>query len=81
MYINKRAVQQQIRAWKSESGLGHLRKLQFTVDYRKHIVNVYCSRPGYLIGKGGKLINKYKNSMKVLGVKDIRLHEVEDILI
>jgi ribosomal protein S3 len=81
MYINNRAVQQKIKAWKTESGLGRIRKLQFKIDNKNHIVNVYCSRPGYLIGRGGNLINKYKNLMKVLGVKDIKLYEVEDYLI
>lgn len=79
MYINRRAVEQQMKEWKKRSGLGNLRKVMYKIH--GNTVNVYCSRPGYLIGGGGKLIREYEAKMRVHGVQDIKIIEVEDSLI
>ena len=79
MYINRRAVENHMKDWKNKSGLGHLRKVMYKIH--GNTVNVYCSRPGPMIGKGGELIREYQSKMKEIGVQHIELIEVEDTLI
>lgn len=79
MYINRRAVEQELKAWKRDSKIGNLRKIQYKI--KGDIVHVYASRPGYLIGGGGKLIRGYIAKMKPYGINNIEIHEVEDTLI
>jgi len=81
MYIDRRKVRQEIKAWKLQSGLGNLRKVQFKINNTTGTVQIFASRPGYLIGRGGKLYEEYKNKMKILGVSNIEIVEVEDMLI
>lgn len=53
-------IQKILRLWKEESGV--TRVIQF--KYRNGMLQIFTSQPGWLIGKGGILVNKYKQIFK-----------------
>ena len=77
-YVDRRKLKQLVTEWKKKSGMGHIRKVMFSYDSKEGLVTVYSSRPGYMIGKAGCHINEYTEKMKVLGVKEVKIKEVED---
>lgn len=67
-----------LAAWKAESHISTKnRVIQYT--YRGGVLTLYVSLPGYLIGPGGKLINKYRKllSNSFSNFKEIKFVETE----
>ena len=54
--------------WCTEAGLSPA-KVTFKVHPKKPIIYIFTSRPGYLIGKAGYLIDKYKKYLKTYAKK------------
>ena len=77
--MNRKIIEGQIKEWKSRTDLGHLRKVQYRIIHGK--LKIYCSRPGSLIGKDGKLVKEYSAKMKIHGINEIEIVSVEDTLI
>lgn len=50
-----RKIQKILNAWKKESGVN--RVLQF--KYGNGVLEIFTSQPGWLIGKGGVIVDKY----------------------
>ena len=46
--------------------------------FPKPILHVVSRRPGALIGKGGKLMEEYKNYFIRLGFKNVLIHEMSN---
>lgn len=53
-------IQRIIKQWKEEAGV--TRVIQWT--YKDGILAIYTAQPGFLIGKGGALVDKYKEIFK-----------------
>lgn len=59
-YINKKQCQF-IQEWCKEAHLNE--PVAYDYDYTEGFT-IYTKRPGYLIGKGGELVNKYLNKLQ-----------------
>lgn len=55
-----RFIQDILKNWKEESESNRVVQYQ----YRSGILTIYTSQPGYFIGKGGKLFDKYEKILK-----------------
>lgn len=55
-----RRIQKILKEWKKESRVN--RVLQF--KYRNGVLEIFTSQPGFLIGKGGVIVDKYKEIFK-----------------
>lgn len=53
-------IQRIVKQWKEEAGVTHV--IQWT--YKDGILTLYTAQPGFLIGKGGVLVDKYKEIFK-----------------
>jgi hypothetical protein len=72
--MNGRAVEKLIRAWKLESGMPHDTKIMYSVNSCGELT-VYTSLPGYLIGRGSILFDKYKERFWDIGIGEISITE------
>ena len=79
IFIDRRAVETFLREWKAESGLKNSKKCLYNL--KSTALTVYCPSPGYLIGRGGLLFEKYKGKLLAIGVKSVEIVEVEDVVI
>lgn len=71
----EKKIQSILKNWKTEAG-AHRGPILFRV--KDHVLYVYTSQPGYLIGYGGKLIEKYKSMIlneQFFHIEDIKLEE------
>ena len=50
-----------IKKWKKEAGVNGVIQWKLCMD---KTLKIFTSQPGYLIGKGGLLINKYNKILK-----------------
>lgn len=68
-----------MREWCEESQLS-LQHVMFKGDNKEGVLRVYTDRPGYLIGKAGRIIYKYEKQLKELCPKyKIELYEVDRV--
>lgn len=58
MFIG-RAVQEKLKAWRAESRNPHLCLYQGHGD----TLTIYTDKPGYMIGRAGKLVEKYRKEI------------------
>ena len=58
MFIG-RAVQKVLKEWRSESRTPHL--CLYKLD--KDTLIIYTDRPGYMIGRAGQLVDKYRKKI------------------
>ena len=72
MIINYKEVKDVMKTWKKEAGLKHPIMYEFDENNKKLII--YTSNPSILIGKAGKLVNKY-----TLILKSIMEQECDDV--
>lgn len=54
-------IQRIIKEWKKESGVS--RVVQWKLD-RDGILQIFTSQPGFMIGKAGKIYDKYNEMLK-----------------
>lgn len=59
----KREISGIIKEWKDEAGVKGNIMLSIYSDFRDTI-KICTDKPGLMIGKGGELINKYKERLK-----------------
>lgn len=66
-------IQEILKDWKEESGINRVVQYQ----YRSGVLTIYTSQPGWFIGVGGKLVDKYKNILKrdVPDFKELKFEE------
>ena len=55
-------IQRIIKEWKRESGVS--RVVQWNFDSREGILQIFTSQPASMIGKAGKIVDKYKEILK-----------------
>ncbi len=72
-------IQKILKRWKKEART--TRVIQYR--YRKGMLTVYSSQPGWLIGKGGVLVDKYREILEkeVYDFKDLEFVETEYYLV
>lgn len=75
MYIDRRKIEKLLRQWKKASHIEPESILLYKIT--GSVLNVYTSRPGYLIGYHGTLIRKYISKASKYGVSNIKLVEVD----
>ena len=70
-----RRIQKIIKEWKKESGA--TRMIQF--KYRDGILTIYSSQPGYLIGRAGIIVDKYRKvfEKELFDFKEIKFEETD----
>lgn len=70
-----REIQRIIREWKKESKT--TRVIQF--QYKRGILTIYTSQPGWLIGRRGVLVDKYFEIFKkeLLDLKELKFEETD----
>lgn len=56
-----RVIQKIIKQWKEEAGTDRIVQWKLCMD---KTLKIYTSQPGWLIGKGGVLIDKYNKIFK-----------------
>ncbi len=68
-------IQKILKRWKKEART--TRVIQYR--YRKGMLTIYSSQPGWLIGKGGVLVDKYREILEkeVYDFKDLEFVETE----
>ena len=77
-FMDNQNIKRILKDWKLEAS-------EYTIDmlydYVNGTVNIYTTKPGYLIGQGGRLIDKYKQELmlSVDGLTDVLIFEVNSI--
>lgn len=70
-----RLIQKIIKQWKKEAGTNRVVQWKLCMD---KTLKIYTSQPGFLIGKGGALVDKYKEIFKQeLGVRFEKIDMIE----
>ena len=59
----RREISETIKAWKDEAGVKGIVLVSNYSEFRNKIT-ICTDRPGYMIGKGGKLVDKYRDKLK-----------------
>ena len=69
-------IERTIKEWVMEAGIPDLRLV--TYRYNHGVLDIYTTKPGYMIGLRGALINKYSEIFKknVRNFKIVEMHEV-----
>lgn len=57
-----RDIRNILKQWKAEAKA--TRVIQFRYDSSTGVLSIYTSQPGYLIGRYGNLVEKYKQILK-----------------
>lgn len=57
-----RSIRSILKQWKTEAKA--TRVIQFKYNYSTGVLSIYTSQPGYLIGRHGDLVEKYKQVLK-----------------
>lgn len=67
-----------IKEWKNEAGVDDIVLIGAYADFRDTI-KICTSKPGWMIGRGGELVYKYKEKLKLLNprLKDIEFVETD----
>ena len=60
----KKEISNIIKEWKTEAGVKGIVLVSAFPEYRGTI-KICTDRPGYMIGKGGELVDKYKDKLRV----------------
>ena len=68
-------VSKELAAWKMEAGV--TTPLMYRLRYPHKELIIYTSQPGWLIGKGGKLIGKYTTLLQAKLGNDFAVSMVE----
>ena len=70
-----RLIQKIIKKWKKEAGA--TRVVQWT--YKDGILTLYTGQPGFMIGKAGKLYDKYYSILrrKLYGLTELKFVETD----
>lgn len=88
MYIPHYSIHRIMRKWVKESGVKDCSFWVRCPSDNAAIVDVYSTRPGFLIGYHGRLVNKYRDAIKEEVVKyqlggqceiEIQMHEVDRV--
>lgn len=66
-----------LKEWKKESGAKGV--IQFKYSCLTGNLTIYTSYPGWLIGKAGLLVEKYRNILKekIIGFKSLEIVETD----
>lgn len=77
-YIDHQNIKRVLRNWKLEASEHQIDTLY---DYINGVVVIYTTRPGQLVGQGGKLLEKYKQELMMScdNVVNVLLFEVENV--
>jgi hypothetical protein len=73
--MNRRAVEKLIRAWKLDRHMSHDIKIMYSFNSCGELI-LYTPLPGWLIGKGGVLFEKYKKRLLDAGIRDVSIVEM-----
>ena len=68
-------IQRIVKQWKEEAGV--TRVIQWT--YKDGILTLYTAQPGFMIGKAGKLFDKYYSILRrgVYGLTELKFVETD----
>lgn len=78
--MERRRITDIIKEWKEEAGLKHKDiVLTSPYPYLRETLTIYTSKPGYMIGKAGKLFDKYRTiiSEQFPKIRDIKIVETD----
>jgi len=64
-----------IKQWKDEAGCRGV--IQYKYSYLTKTLTIYTTYPGYLIGKGGSIVDKYRTILKDEFREDISIQFIE----
>lgn len=75
----KKEISNIIKEWKTEAGVEGIILVSVFSGFRDTI-EICTNRPGLMIGKGGELVDKYKDKLKVFNPKleTIKFIETDD---
>ena len=74
----RRDLSEIIKEWKNEAGVEDIILIGVYADFRDTI-KICTNKPGWMIGKGGELLYKYKEKLKLINphLKDIEFIETD----
>lgn len=74
----RRDLSEIIKEWKDEAGVEDIILIGVYADFRDTI-KICTNKPGWMIGKGGELLYKYKEKLKLVNphLKDIEFIETD----
>lgn len=80
MFRYKR-IEKILKGWKQDSGISHDKKIMYNFNPLHNELTIYFTYPGYLVGRGGLLFDKYESKLKEERVTKITFVEVADYVI
>lgn len=76
-FLSHREVKADIERWRNEAKVD----VPVMCKIKDNNITIYTTLPGYLIGKGGQLINKYIQIFKNKYGEDIKINIIETELL
>lgn len=78
MIISEYRAKHILGNWLEEAHVKH--PVMFKINYKEERIEIYTDRPGYLIGRKGELIDKYRDKFILEGGDDINIKLIETSL-